>query len=96
MVKRKMGFGAPVHSWFKDKVAIDLLKTYLDPKKIEKQGILNHKMIGDMVNAYYAGTPVDFNKIWLLLIFQMWYEKWMENGTPQYKTAQNGKVVATN
>lgn len=78
MVKRKMGFGAPVHVWFKDKVAIDMLRTYLDPKIIERQGILNVKMVENLMNAYYAGTSVDFNKIWLLLVFQMWYKEWME------------------
>ena len=78
MVKRKMGFGAPVHTWFKDDIAKDLLRTYLDPKKIERQGLLNHSQIADLLNAYYAGTHVDFNKIWLLLVFQMWYERWME------------------
>jgi asparagine synthase (glutamine-hydrolysing) len=88
MVKRKMGFGAPVHTWFKDKIAIDLLRTYLDPKKIEKQGILNHKMVEDLMDAYYKGQPVDFNKVWLILVFQMWYEKWMNKPVPKVRVLE--------
>ena len=78
MVKRKMGFGAPVHSWFKDDIAKDMLKTYLDPQKIEKQGLLNPKVVADLINPYLQGKSVDFNRIWLLLVFQMWYERWMQ------------------
>jgi asparagine synthase (glutamine-hydrolysing) len=79
MVKRKMGFGAPVHSWFKDDIAKDMLRRYLDPHKIEKQGILNHKVVEKLIKDYLEGKIVDFNKIWLLLVFQMWYEKWMQS-----------------
>jgi asparagine synthase (glutamine-hydrolysing) len=77
MVKRKMGFVGPVHTWFQDAVAQDLLKIYLDPQKIEKQGLLNPKAVADLINPYLQGKSIDFNKIWLLLVFQMWYEKWM-------------------
>jgi asparagine synthase (glutamine-hydrolysing) len=79
MVKRKMGFGAPVHSWFKDDIAKDMLRRYLDPHKIEKQGLLNHKVVEKLIKDYLEGKVVDFNKIWLLLVFQMWYEKWMQS-----------------
>lgn len=87
MVKRKMGFGAPVHTWFKHEVAKDLLRTYLDPKLIEKQGILNHREVEALVKPYLEGKSVDFNRIWLLLVFQMWYAKWMES-TPSVRTTQ--------
>ena len=50
----------------------------LDPNKIEAQGILNKAKVANLLNPFLAGKTVDFNQIWLLLMFQMWYEKWME------------------
>jgi asparagine synthase (glutamine-hydrolysing) len=55
----------------------DLLRHYLDGNKIEAQGILNSRKVSNLLNSYLDGKTVDFNQIWLLLMFQMWYEKWM-------------------
>jgi asparagine synthase (glutamine-hydrolysing) len=79
MVKRKMGFGAPMHTWFEHKIGKDLIKTYLNPERIQKQGILDHKEVEALLKPYFEGNSGNFNRIWLLLVFQMWYEKWMEN-----------------
>ncbi len=79
MVKRKMGFGAPMHSWFEHKIGKDLIKTYLNPERIKKQGILDHKEVEALLKPYLEGNSGNINRIWLLLVFQMWYEKWMEN-----------------
>jgi asparagine synthase (glutamine-hydrolysing) len=77
MVKRKMGFGAPMHTWFEQKAGKDMIRHYLDPERIEKQGIFNYKEIETLLKPYYDGKNGDINRIWLLLVFQMWYEKWM-------------------
>jgi asparagine synthase (glutamine-hydrolysing) len=77
MVKRKMGFGAPMHTWFAQKVGQDMVRHYLDRERIEKQGIFNYKEIEMLLKPYFDGKNGDINRIWLLLVFQMWYEKWM-------------------
>ena len=77
MDRPKMGFAAPIQTWFKEKMGQDLLRYYLDPNKIEAQGILNKNKVSSLLNTYFEGKPVDFNQVWLLLMFQMWYEKWM-------------------
>lgn len=77
MDRPKMGFAAPIQTWFKEPMGRDLLRHYLDGNKIEAQGILNSRKVSNLLNAYLDGKTVDFNQIWLLLMFQMWYEKWM-------------------
>jgi asparagine synthase (glutamine-hydrolysing) len=77
MDRPKKGFAAPIKSWFKEEQGRDLLKYYLDPRKIEQQGILNKTKVSNLLNTFLADKPVDFNQVWLLLMFQMWYEKWM-------------------
>ena len=77
MVKRKMGFGAPIHSWLDQPRGREFARQYLDVNKIEQQGILNPEVVEAIIKPYFDNKPADFNKIWLLLVFQMWYEKWM-------------------
>lgn len=78
MDRPKMGFGVPVENWCKNELK-DILRQYLDPVLMEKQGIFNANAVSRMVNAYLSGKKVDFQRIWFLLMFQMWYERWMEN-----------------
>ncbi len=77
MVKRKMGFGAPIHSWLNEPHGKAFTRQYLDIKKIEQQGILNPEVVEAIIKPFFDNKPADFNKIWLLLVFQMWYERWM-------------------
>jgi asparagine synthase (glutamine-hydrolysing) len=77
MVKRKMGFGAPIHSWLNEPKGKEFARQYLDLNKIEQQGILNPEAVEAIIKPFFDGKPADFNKIWLLLVFQMWYERWM-------------------
>lgn len=77
MVKRKMGFGAPIHSWLDQPKGKEFARPYFDLTKIEQQGILNPAAVEAIIIPYFDGKTADFNKVWLLLVFQMWYEKWM-------------------
>jgi asparagine synthase (glutamine-hydrolysing) len=77
MDRPKKGFAAPIKTWLKEEKGRELLKYYLDPRKIEEQGILNKTKVSHLLNTFLDGKPVDFNQVWLLLMFQMWYEKWM-------------------
>ncbi len=77
MVKRKMGFGAPIHTWLAQPKGMEFARPYFDLKKIEAQGILNPEAVEAVITPYFEGKTTDFNKLWLLLVFQMWYERWM-------------------
>ena len=78
MDRPKMGFGIPVSSWLKHELK-PLLLSVLDKQKIEKQGVLNARLVEEMVMAYLNEEKVDFQRIWFLLMFQMWYDKWMKS-----------------
>lgn len=77
MDRPKMGFAIPIENWLmfelKDKVLY-----YLDDKKIIEQGILNADFIREIKSNFYLGKKELANKLWYILMFQMWYEKWMK------------------
>ena len=73
-----MGFGIPIENWLMN----DLKKFtdhYFDPAFIEKQGIFNNTEIQKIFNSFYHGKKERAEKIWYLLMFQMWYDKWVNN-----------------
>ncbi len=77
MDRPKMGFAIPIENWLmfdlKDKVLY-----YLSDEKIIEQGILNADFIREIKSNFYLGKKELANKLWYILMFQMWYEKWMK------------------
>lgn len=77
MDRPKMGFAIPIEHWMltdlKDKV-----NYYLSDKLVKEQGIFNHFEVDKYKRAFFSGKKEYGNKIWYLLMFQMWYEKWMK------------------
>ena len=76
MDRPKMGFAIPIENWLtidlKDKVFY-----YLDDEKIKSQNIFEISAVRKLKNDFYSGKKEYAVKIWYLLMFQMWYEKWM-------------------
>jgi len=76
MDRPKMGFGMPVYEWFKDELK-DYLLHYLDEDRIREAGIFDSAMVVALRDNYLKGMNVNVNQIWLLLMFEMWRERWM-------------------
>lgn len=77
MDRPKMGFAIPIENW----LTIDLkeqVMQYLDDKIITEQGIFEPAETKKIKSAFYSGKKELALKIWYLLMFQMWYEKWMK------------------
>ena len=72
----KMGFAIPIGRWMANELK-DKIEDYLDDKRINQQGIFNNDVVSKLKNDFLNGrTELSF-KIWYLLMFQMWYDKWM-------------------
>lgn len=76
MERPKMGFGIPIEIWLKNELR-ELLDYYLEPQKISAQGIFNTREIISLKNNYLKNKKVNVRKLWFILVFQMWYERWM-------------------
>ncbi|MCE3259801.1 MAG: asparagine synthase, partial [Bacteroidetes bacterium] len=76
MDRPKMGFAIPIEKWLKHALK-DTVMHFLDDKRIEAQGIFNTTAIQDLKEQFYNGRTELNVKIWHLLMFQMWYDKWM-------------------
>lgn len=78
MDRPKMGFGIPISNWLSNdlKVYVD---RYFDEAFILKQGVFNNNEVQRIRKAFLNGKQERAEKIWFILMFQMWYDKWMNN-----------------
>lgn len=76
MEREKQGFDIPLVHWFREDLS-PLFDQYFDPARIERQGLFSNTYIQNKRSAYRAGEDDVFPILWHLLIFQMWYERWM-------------------
>jgi len=55
------------------------VREYLSPEKIRKVGILDEKKVQREVSGFYRHHGGRAEKIWMMMNFQMWAEKWYVN-----------------
>jgi asparagine synthase (glutamine-hydrolysing) len=75
MERPKQGFTVPVHKWFRNEFR-EILNQYLNSDRIKREGILKAEEVKRLLDSYLNGAEESFNKLYILLMFQMWKEKW--------------------
>ncbi len=80
MDRPKMGFAIPVKSWLNGALK-PLVDKYLDESFVKKQHIFNFGYVNQIKRSYYEAKKEHDYKIWYLLMFQMWYDRWMNNNS---------------
>lgn len=78
MNRPKMGFGVPVFSWLQNSLK-DKLDFYLGSSFLKEQNVFNEKEILKLKTEILSGKDRHYQKLWYLLVFQLWYDKWMKN-----------------
>jgi len=73
----KKGFGIPMFEWFSSDLKI-LFDTYFKQKSIEKHGLLNFEYIEQEYKKLKNDKVSNVNKLWYILVFEMWYKKYMD------------------
>lgn len=76
MDRKKMGFSVPIAEWFKDELK-EYFNIYLSKERIDREGLLNSNEVIRLKNDYFRGKKVNIQRLWFILMFEMWYEKWM-------------------
>jgi asparagine synthase (glutamine-hydrolysing) len=75
----KRGFAIPLSSWLRGELS-GLLDVYLNPGRVREAGVLDPKVVERSLRNFREGGTkldrVDVNKVWLLLAFEMWRERW--------------------
>lgn len=75
MDRPKMGFAIPIADWLRTDLR-DLLETYLSEDRIKKEGFFQWDYVSKLKTQFLLGKKEFDLKIWYLLMFEMWMEKW--------------------
>jgi len=51
----------------------------LSEEKLNETGLFNNGPVIKLRNDYLQGKRVTYQKVWNILVFQLWYERWMRN-----------------
>ncbi len=73
--RKKMGFDSPVDTWLKTKLR-PLVHDYLNESSIKQNGFFKPDAVARWVDKFYK-NEIKGKRIWNLLVFQMWREKWL-------------------
>ncbi|MEP6615518.1 MAG: asparagine synthase (glutamine-hydrolyzing) [Ginsengibacter sp.] len=72
----KTGFGLPVYEWLKTDLK-EYLFYYISEEQLSKHNFINSQKAIQIRDEFLAGKNNNETQIWLLLMFQMWWNKWM-------------------
>ncbi len=75
--RKKQGFNVPLGGWLQSALKPLTLQA-LDPVRIRRQGIFSPKYVQRIVDSFMMGHRVSAKKIWNLLQFQLWHQRWIE------------------
>jgi len=75
----KKGFSIPLDKWLNNEMKF-LIDEYLNPNFIRKQQMFDNQIVQNQVKRFYynKGKGGSSRELWTLLIFQLWWKKWMD------------------
>jgi asparagine synthase (glutamine-hydrolysing) len=76
MERPKMGFGIPIESWLQNELK-ELVQENLSEAALKKHGLFNSTEVKKLTDQLFNGRPENHLKVWYLLQFQMWYQRWV-------------------
>lgn len=74
----KHGFSVPLGKWLRGPLK-PVVRNYLNEARIREEGIFSSKFVQETVDNFLAGARIHPKKIWSLLMFELWYERWLRS-----------------
>lgn len=72
----KMGFGIPVNRWLRNELR-PLLDEYLNGERVRREGFLRPEGVDRVVREHLSGRRDHQYRLWALLVFAMWRERYL-------------------
>lgn len=79
--RRKMGFGVPLDHWFRGPLRSMLTDTLLSSRSLSR-GYFEPAAVRRMVEEHTTSKWDHSARLWLLLVFELWHQKFVDSPTP--------------
>ena len=76
--RKKKGFGVPLAKWLTGELR-EFMLDYLSQERIERQGIFHYPCVSQLINEQLTMKKDNRELLWTLLVFQTWYERYIES-----------------
>lgn len=73
--RQKQGFAAPIGGWMQHELRPLVIET-LSKHNVQKTGLLRANEVSRLVQEHLTGVRNHSKKLWTLLVFQLWYNRW--------------------
>jgi asparagine synthase (glutamine-hydrolysing) len=77
MERPKMGFAIPIEKWLLQDLK-HLVDAQISEQRIKTDGVFHWAEVQKLKQQFYNGRTENHVKLWNILMFQMWFEKWMK------------------
>jgi len=74
--RKKKGFGIPIARWFKNELKGFVLDVFAEDK-INREGYFHYAYIKRLLDEHFEGKKDNRKQLWTLLVFELWYDKFM-------------------
>lgn len=74
--RKKKGFGMPIGLWMKGDLK-PLVAEALGGESLARIGLFEAKQVKHLLGDHFSGTRDNRKQIWTLLMFALWWRKWM-------------------
>lgn len=71
----KEGFVLPVFDWMVEKLK-DYSMDVLSERRLTRHNLLNADAVKNILQSYYSGNRDNAGKVWNLMMFQLWWERY--------------------
>ena len=78
MDRPKMGFAIPIANWLQNELR-HLVEEFCSESRLKEHNLFDRENIQKLLNEFFKGKKEYDMKVWYLLMFQMWYDKWMRS-----------------
>jgi asparagine synthase (glutamine-hydrolysing) len=74
---RKQGFSLPNAAWLRHELQ-PLVREMLSAERLRRQGLFRPEAVTPLVERHASGREDLSRQLWSLLVFSLWYERWVE------------------